>query len=230
MLGEMLAALDRTGHEQDTAFFVFSDHGEWGGDYGLVEKWPSACDDVLNHIPLIARIPGGLRGHVSKEPVELYDVMATCLELAGIEPRHTHFARSLMPQVRGQSGDANRAVFCEGGYNMNEPQTFEPMTFIKSDRDIYAPKVKLQNEHPETVTRATMIQTSRYKLVMRPDGVSEFYDREKDPRELYNVYGDRTYATAQQDLQMRMLEWFVRTGDVAPKQHDARGFPGSAII
>lgn len=189
-----------------------------------------ACDDVLNHVPLIARIPGGVRGHVSKEPVELYDVMATCLELAGIEPRHTHFAHSLMPQIRGHEGDPNRAVFCEGGYNVYEPQSFEPMSFIRSDHDIYAPKVKLQNEHPETVTRAAMIQTPRHKLVLRPDGQSEFYDMEKDPRELHNVYADRTYATAREDLQTRMLNWFIRTGDTAPKQHDARGFPGSAVI
>ena len=230
LLGELLAALERTGHDKDTAFFVFSDHGEWGGDYGLVEKWPSACDDVLNHIPLIARIPGGMRGHVSKEPVELYDVMATCLELAGITAQHTHFARSLMPQVMGKPGDANRAVYCEGGYNVNEPQTFEPLSFIQSERDIYAPKVRLQHEHPETISRATMIQTQRYKLVVRPDGLSEFYDLAKDPRELHNVYGDKIYESAQMDLQGRMLDWFVRTGDVAPQKHDARGFPGSRVI
>ena len=230
LLGEMLAALERSGRARDTAFFVFSDHGEWGGDYGLVEKWPSACDDVLNHIPLIARVPGGVAGHVSREPVELYDVMATCLELAGIEPRHTHFARSLMPQIHGNPGDADRAVFCEGGYNRNEPQAFEPLSFLQSDRDIYAPKIKLQNEHPETITRAAMIQARGAKLVLRPDGMSELYDLAKDPRELHNVYGDQTYMGIQQELRSRMLDWFVRTGDVAPKQHDARGFPGSAAI
>jgi len=36
---------------KDTAVFLFSDHGEWGGDYGLVEKWSNACDDVLTHVP-----------------------------------------------------------------------------------------------------------------------------------------------------------------------------------
>lgn len=63
-----------------------------GGDYGLVEKWPSACDGVLEHVPLIARVPGMAKSHVSNEVVELYDVMATCLDLAGIESQHTHFA------------------------------------------------------------------------------------------------------------------------------------------
>src|SRR5690348_2046433 len=86
------------------------------------------------HIPLIARIPapGMAKGHVSREIVELYDVMATAIELAGIPANHTHFARSLMPQLRGEPGDPDRAAFCEGGYNRNEPQAFEPMTDFAS--------------------------------------------------------------------------------------------------
>ena len=228
LLGEFLSALERTKHVDDTAVFLFSDHGEWAGDYGLVEKWPSACDEVLEHIPLIARVPGAKKGHVSKENVELYDVMATCLELAGIKAQHTHFAHSLMPQLQGRPGDPDRAAFCEGGYNAYEPQSFEPMQEFSTPANIYYPKVKLQNDHPETITRATSIRTSDYKMVLRPDGVSELYDLKKDPRELSNVFGDRMYASAQSDLQQRVLDWYIRTGDTAPWQHDARGFPKQA--
>jgi choline-sulfatase len=225
MFGELLAALDRTRHASDTAVFVFSDHGEWGGDYGLVEKWPSACDGVLEHIPLLVRAPGVHAGHASREIVELYDVMATVLEMAGIAPAHTHFAQSLMPQLHGSPGDPRRAAFCEGGYNTNEPQCFEPLEDFQSPANIYYPKVHLQNEHPETVTRATMIRTLDFKLVSRPDGVSELYDLKQDPRELHNLYGNRGYASQQEQLQRRMLDWYIRTADVAPKQHDPRGFP-----
>lgn len=225
VFGELLSAVERTNHAGDTAIFAFSDHGEWGGDYGLVEKWPSACDDVLTHVPLIARIPGMQAGHVSREIVELFDIMPTTLELAGVECRHTHFARSLMPQLRGEPGDARRAAFCEGGYNVNEPQNFEPMRDFTDKRNIYYPKVSLQNEHPETITRATMIRTAEMKLVLRPDGESELYDVKKDPRELRNVYGDRAYAAPQAALERRMLDWYARTSDVAPQEHDPRGFP-----
>jgi choline-sulfatase len=226
MLGELMAALDRTGHTKDTALFLFSDHGEWGGDYGLVEKWPSACDDVLTHVPLIARVPGLTKpGHVSAEIVELYDIMATCLDLSGTRAQHTHFARSLMPQLRGEPGDADRAAFCEGGYNRYEPQCFEPMRDFQSPENIYYPKVKLQNDHPETITRATMIRTLDSKLVLRPDGQSEFYDLKRDPNELHNVYGERSYAVQQDALHARMLDWYIRTSDIAPRQHDPRGFP-----
>ena len=225
MLGELMAALERTKHDRDTAVFVFSDHGEWGGDFGLVEKWPSACDGVLEHIPLIVRGPGVKAGHVSREIVELYDVMATVLEMAGIEAQHTHFARSLTPQLRGGQGDPKRSAFCEAGYNVYEPQCFEPLDEFPSPDNVFYPKVKLQNEHPETVTRATMIRTLDFKLVDRPGGVSELYDLQKDPRELHNLYGNRSYTTPQEELHRRMLDWYIGTSDVAPKKHDPRGFP-----
>ncbi|MBS1857382.1 MAG: sulfatase-like hydrolase/transferase [Acidobacteria bacterium] len=225
LLGELLAAVDRTNHANDTAVFLFSDHGEWGGDYGLVEKWPSAIDECLDHVPLIVRAPGYKQGHVSREIVELFDVMATSLELTGIEAQHTHFARSLLPQLRGEPGDLKRAAFCEGGYNINERQLFEPDLPKEDAAQIYYPKQHLQNEHPETITRATGIRTPEYRLVHRPDGISELYDLKKDPRELNNVYPDRSYAAARESLHGQILDWYVRTADVAPKKRDPRGFP-----
>ena len=228
LLGELLEQIDRTRHANDTAVFLFSDHGEWGGDYGLVEKWPSAIDDTLAHVPLIARVPGCAEGHVSKEIVELFDIMPTCLELAGIQCRHTHFAKSLMPQLNAQSGDANRAAFCEGGYNVYEPQCFEPMQDFNSPAGIYYPKVSLQNQHPETITRATSIRTSDYRFVLRPDGMSELYDLKKDPRELHNVYGMKSYSSHENALRERLLDWYIRTSDAAPAERDRRGFPPRA--
>jgi choline-sulfatase len=225
LLGVLMEALERSGHVNDTALFLMADHGEWAGDFGLVEKWPSAMEDTLTRIPLIARVPGFKAGHVSKEVVELFDVMATCLDLAGIEARHTHFARTLLPQLRGDAGDPNRAAFAEGGYNAYEPQCFEPLKDFNSPANIYYPKVKLQNEHPETITRATMVRTLDAKLILRPDGKSELYDLKNDPRELHNVYGENAYSSIQSELGSRVLNWYIRTSDVAPRQLDPRGFP-----
>src|SRR5919202_3309244 len=73
LLGMLLDALEETGHAEDTAVFLFSDHGDWAGDYGLVEKWPSGLGDLLTRVPLIVRVPGAARGHVVMEPVELFD-------------------------------------------------------------------------------------------------------------------------------------------------------------
>ena len=228
VLGELMDAMEKTSHTDDTALFYFADHGDYAGDYGLVEKWPNAMHDPLTHIPLIVRGPrkdaAYAKGHVVNEMVELYDVMATCLDLAGIEAKHTHFARSLMPQLKGGAGDPERPAYCEGGYNKNEPQCFEPLDQFSTPDNIYYPKVALQNEQPETVTRSSMIRTAHYKLIYRPDDQSELYDLAKDPRELHNVYGHASHRKIQEDLLQRMTDWYVRTSDVAPKQRDPRGF------
>ena len=46
-IGRILDALDRTGLADNTFVYIFSDHGDWAGDYGLVEKWSSGMDDCL---------------------------------------------------------------------------------------------------------------------------------------------------------------------------------------
>jgi hypothetical protein len=160
---------------------------------------------------------------VSREIVELYDLMATTLELARIEPNHMHFARCLMLQHHGVPGDPRRAAFCEGGYHRNEPQDFEPMEDFSEPSNINFPKIKLQNEHPETITRATMIRSSiRSKLRVRTARVSST-TTPQSARTAY-VYGESEFAARQEELRGRMLDWYVRTADVAPNQHDPRGF------
>jgi choline-sulfatase len=225
MVGQLLDALDETGLADDTAVFLFSDHGEWAGDYGLVEKWHACLDDCLTHVPLIARIPGGTCGHVVNTPVECFDIMPTTLALAGIAAAHTHFARSLVPQLHGAPGDPERAVFAEGGYDTHEPHCYEGAPDMgRSPDHIYYPKGRLQQEHPETSVRCTMVRTGNWKLVYRPEGVSELYDLSADPLELANLYGQPETAEAQKELQVRLLDWYVHTSDVVPFPRQSRGF------
>ncbi len=222
LLGELLEAVERTHHSNDTAIFVLSDHGDYAGDFGLVEKWPSGLEDALTHIPLIARVPGGARGHVAENMVELFDVMATCLELAGVEAQHTHFARSLLPQIHGGPGDPERAAFCEGGYNVYEPQCFEPPT---APHAIYYPKTNLQLTQPEMISRAAMIRTHTHKLIVRPSGQSELYDYRQDSNELHNLYGDAAAAQVQSELEHRLASWYINTTGIAPFDKDQRAAP-----
>lgn len=222
LLGELLEAVEHSGHSSDTAIFVISDHGDYAGDYGLVEKWPSGLEDDLTHVPLIARVPGGVPGTVSNDMVELFDAMATCLDLAGIEAQHTHFACSLLPQLRGLPGDSNRAAFAEGGYNIYEPQCFEPPIPVEQ---IYHPKTRLQVESPEMISRAAMVRTQRYKLILRPTGQSELYAYKDDPGELHNLYGDSVTSSIQHELERRLAIWYLETTGIAPFDKDARNAP-----
>jgi arylsulfatase A-like enzyme len=220
LLGELLQALDASAHARNTALFVCSDHGDYTGDYGLVEKWPSGLEDCLTHVPVIARIPGGTDGNVSRELIELFDLMPTCLELAGTKATHTHFARSLIPRLHGLRGDPERAAFTEGGYNTYEPQAFEPII-----EGLYNAKTRLQNEQPETVTRCAAVRTPRYKYVARPNDQSELYDCVQDPLEENNLFGDLSLRSVQAELQVRLTNWYVDTSGVPPPERDPRGAP-----
>jgi choline-sulfatase len=220
MLGELLAALERTGRARDTALFVASDHGDYAGDYGLIEKWPSGLEDCLTHVPLMARIPGGARGHRVDELVELFDLMPTLLALAGTEPTHTHFARSLLPQLHGAAGDAGRAAFSEGGYDAFEPQAFEPLL-----RGLYGPKTELQNHDPGSVSRCASIRTATHKYVARPGGQSELYDCQADPGLADNLIGQAGHAAMQAALAERLLAWHIHTSAAPPADKDARALP-----
>merc|ERR1719169_81653 len=81
LLGKLMDTVDNSAHLKDnTAIIAFSDHGDYAGDYGLVEKWPSGLEDTLTQVPLIARIPkitDHNKGATWKEPVQLFDVMPT---------------------------------------------------------------------------------------------------------------------------------------------------------
>jgi choline-sulfatase len=223
LVGEMLEALEKTNHAANTAVFVLSDHGDYAGDYGLVEKWSSGQEDDLTHVPLIARVPGGTPNHTAAEMVELFDVMETCLELAGTRAQHTHFARSLLPQVHGGNGDPKRAAFTEGGFNLYEPQCFEGINH--EPPTLYYPKEHLERSQPDTVTRVATIRSREYKLVARPQGQSELYVLREDPRCLNNRFGESGVSGIQAQMQQRLLYWYLQTSGIAPFDKDQRDFP-----
>ncbi|RAU98098.1 sulfatase-like hydrolase/transferase [Paenibacillus sp. YN15] len=228
MLGQLLETLDRTGLSENTTVIVSSDHGDWAGDYGLVEKWPNAMDDDLVRVPLIIRSPGNKAGHVVEEQVELFDVMPTIMELAGLEADHTHFARSAAPQLGGEPGDPHRAVFAEGGYDLHEPHCFEGFVGrgdqLRDPEFIYYPKALQQQEHPDSICRTVMIRTLTHKLVKRTSGEHELYDLQQDPKELENRYNQAEYAGIRAELESRLLEWYLKTSDVVPRDDDKRLF------
>jgi len=230
LLGHLLDALEETNLADRTTVLVFADHGDYAGDYGLVEKWPSGLEDVLTRVPLIIRMPGGASNHRVREPVELFDIMATILELANVSSQHTHFARSLVAQLWGDNGDPTRVAFAEGGYSRHEPRCFEgrcenaPQLW-RDARHIYYPKGKLQQDHPESVCRTVMIRTMTHKLIYRAEGLNELYDIRSDPWELENVYGQPGYEGIQGDLERRLLEWYIETSDVTPLDEDPRDLP-----
>ena len=69
----VMEALRDAGIYDDTAVFFFSDHGDFTGDYGLVEKTQNTFEDVLTRVPFIVKPPKGIpvQPRVSDALVEL---------------------------------------------------------------------------------------------------------------------------------------------------------------
>jgi len=57
--GLLLDALREAGIYDETAIFMFSDHGDFTGDYGLVEKTQNTFEDCLIRVPLLVKPPAG---------------------------------------------------------------------------------------------------------------------------------------------------------------------------
>ena len=230
LFGLLLEAVKVNGFENTTTISVFADHGDYAGDYGLVEKWPSGLEDVLTRVPLIIKTPGGKKNHVVNELVQLFDIVPTMLEIANIPLKHVQFGKSLKHQLFGAAGDPNRAVFSEGGYSTIEPRDFEgnPVNGgIPKPENIYYPKLLQQQEKPLSVCRAVSIRTLKYKLILRTDPTSlnhfsELYDLNKDPQELNNVFSDGAYKEVISNLKEKIFQWYMLTSDVTPWPIDPR--------
>ena len=216
-------SLNKQGLDKNTLVIFTSDHGDCLTDHGHSQKW--TMFEQITRVPLIIRSPGKARSHVVKEPMELFDIVPTTLELAGIDEKHTHFAKSQVNALAGSSGKKDRIVFAEGGYDLHEGHCFEGRGVPGNSEGIYYPKGLQQQEEPMSVCRSQMARSSTHKLVRRSSGKHELYDLNKDPFELKNCFDRPEYLQEQRHLSEAMLDWQLATSDVTPLQPQPRGFP-----
>jgi arylsulfatase A-like enzyme len=88
---------------EDTVIIYMSDHGDFGGRYGLMGK--IGLYDVLMRVPLIMRIPQLGTGRQENALVSTIDILPTVLDLLGIE----------IPGEDAKSSDDSWWVGVDGG-------------------------------------------------------------------------------------------------------------------
>lgn len=200
----------------NTVFVFFSDHGEYLGDYGLVEKWPSGLHECLTRIPLIVSGQPVAQASRSDALIELLDVFPTLLDLAGIAPSHPHFGKSFRPCLSDPQLAHRSEVFSEGGF------TVEEAAFFETSRFPYDLKSALQKSDPESVGKAICLRTAEWTYVWRLYEPAELYERLTDPYEQHNLAGQAACAQVEAALRDRVLRWMVRTADVLQAQSPSR--------
>jgi choline-sulfatase len=171
-IGRILKTLEDNQLLDKTVILFTSDHGDMLGDHERLQKgiyWKQSCT-----VPTAIRHPEYLHKKINSSPVEITDLTATILELAGLDPREALNkswpafyqnvpCKSVLPIVRGEKDQIREFSFSE----------------CSNDWE--------------------MIQTERYKYVLHlkegdaNNRKEEFYDLHEDPKELQNKITDSEY-------------------------------------
>jgi len=136
-IGKTLRHLESSGLLENTVILFASDHGEMLGDHGRLQKQSYYRQSV--QVPCAIRHPQHLDGRFVESPVELTDLAATILDVAGMDPQielgskkwpafHDRVpCRSLMPLVRGETDRARDYAFseCRNDWQMVQDERFK---------------------------------------------------------------------------------------------------------
>ncbi len=95
-VGQILEALQRAGLADNTVIIFSSDHGDYLGDHNLAGK--GSFFQASWHVPLLVHLPWAEGPTTRSELVELTDVTATILHLAGVD-LPSYFDSRVLPGV-----------------------------------------------------------------------------------------------------------------------------------
>ena len=131
-VGRIFDALEKTGKADNTYIFFTADHGLAVGHHGLFGK-----QNMFDHsvrVPLMVTGPDVPKNKRIASPVYLQDIMATSLDLAGVEmPAQVQF-KSLLPLIEGKIQQSYDAIY--GGY-----MKLQRMITMDGYKVIYYPKI-----------------------------------------------------------------------------------------
>jgi len=112
-IGEVLNALEKSEHKDNTIVLLWSDHGYRLGEKGTFSKhclWQEATN-----APLIISTPGMAKSAICTSPVEMLDIYPTLLDLCGLPDYEKMEGKSLRPLLENPGADAGDYAVCTFG-------------------------------------------------------------------------------------------------------------------
>jgi arylsulfatase A-like enzyme len=213
---EIYEALEEAGELNNTILIFTSDHGDLAGHHGLPEKWDTIFSDCIMKIPLLIHCPEKFAPMKIEALTENIDVLPTLLELLDIEAPYGIQGKSLSRVAQGAKKEHKDYVFAEGGH---EKELLD--VEIKPDKHRllivgYLKKAEMREIMPDSLRKAKMIRTKKYKLVYRIKDKNEFYDLENDPREQVNCYDKPEFAEEIRKMEKTLLDHLIETEENLP--------------
>ncbi|AQT68967.1 Arylsulfatase [Anaerohalosphaera lusitana] len=107
-VGKIIQTLKKKGLYDNSLIFFTADHGDMLGDHHMWRK--TYAYEASTHVPMIMRWPKGYQASISRgasvpNPVELRDIMPTCLDMAGADIPPALDGMSMLKLVRGETAD-----------------------------------------------------------------------------------------------------------------------------
>lgn len=164
--GELIRKLKELHLSENTLIILTSDHGENLGEHHWKGHDQRIQDEAV-HIPLILSGPGIAAGKHYNSLVQNVDLAPAILEYLRLPQPKTFQGRSLLRVLKGEN--IRDFVFLQ----------------IAKRPDNFAKLTPDWQKYPEKVWA---VRTSSEKLIWSSDGKHEFYDLNKDPLELNNIY------------------------------------------
>lgn len=221
--GRIMEKLGKEDFNQNTITMFYTDHGEYLGDYGMIEKWPSGVSDVLSREPFIIGGPGLPKGKVCEDMCEMVDLLPTILHLCGIDEKFPHNGISLLPAILQGKKHPKDFAYTEGGFLVSEEPLLEQAPYP------YDIKAVLQHEDTTIVGKAFAMRSKEWTYVYRLYEPPELYNRKTDLGELHNLAACPQHAIIVAEMQAEMFQWMMKTSDVLPYEKDLR-FPPTDLV
>jgi len=161
-----------------------SDHGEEFFEHEILGHGFSLYQPVV-HVPFIAHGPGVVPGRVVEEPVQVVDLPATLLDLAGTGETALGDGRSVARAVRDPDWDPTRDFYLENEFGQNESaQRSFVLNAVRSGR-----------------WKVILTERNLYRPPWDPRyGAQELYDLEADPGEERNLIHDEEHQERIEEL------------------------------
>jgi len=114
LMGQLRTTLRKQGLDKNTVIIFTSDHGLFGGQFGLGGK--ALCYEVTTHVPLIIFDPTlkkSRRGKISNTLVQSIDIAPTMLSKSGIELPESYQGKDLYEILNGETTSVREYLFTE---------------------------------------------------------------------------------------------------------------------
>ena len=187
-IGKIREELEKKGELDNTIIIFTSDHGEYMGDYGLLQKGPFMYDNLIK-VPLLFWGKGVEKSVTSDEIVENIDIVPTILELIGKEVPY------------GIQGESLKNILQK--IDKERVKKSAIVTYDARDRGI------MVKSYRDKRYKLNLFMNEEY---------GEMYDLEVDPQETTNLFFKEEYLQLKNELLLKACYRMMECSDPLSKR------------